>query len=255
MRPFHYVNIIFLSVISLLIWLGYLYDLSAWWFVLTFITYSGLLVLGAIFIRWNFYFKSFDKGKNENWIALSFDDGPAKETAAILDILKEQNVQAAFFSIGKNAEANTELVKRWHEEGHIIGNHSYNHGFNFDWQSASKMADEIYRTNLTIKKITGKSPTFFRPPYGVTNPNLAKAVLKTEMYSIAWSVRSFDTSANDNKKLLQKILSQLKGGDIILLHDSMTITREILTELIVSARKNGFTFVRLDKMLDINAYA
>lgn len=235
--------------------MAFKYQLSFWWLALLFLIYNGLLVLGAIYIRWNFYFKSYDKGHNLHWVSLSFDDGPAKETAAILDILKEQNVPAAFFSIGKNAATNKELVKRWDDEGHVVGNHSFHHGFNFDWQSAWKMAQEINATNQLIESIIGKKPKLFRPPYGVTNPNLGKAVRKTNMHSIAWSLRSFDTAAKDKNQLLDKILGQLQGGDIILLHDSMTITREILTELIVRIREKGFTFVRIDSMLDIDAYA
>jgi peptidoglycan/xylan/chitin deacetylase (PgdA/CDA1 family) len=117
------------------------------------------------------------------------------------------------------------------------------------------MAEEITQTNKAILALIGKAPRLFRPPYGVTNPNLAKAVKKTAMYSIGWNIRSFDTKAKDPKKLLARIVSQVKGGDIILLHDSMAITQQILTELIVTARQNGFTFVRVDKLLELDPYA
>ena len=74
------------------------------------------------------------------------------------------------------------------------------------------------------------------------------------MVSVAWNIRSFDTTAKDSERLLARILDRLKGGDIILLHDSMPVTREILTELILRAREKGFTFVRLDQMLGTDAY-
>ena len=225
-----------------------------WWLLILVLVYVHLLVLGAVFIGWNFYLKSHHKGKGKQ-IALTFDDGPSTETAAILDILKEYNVPAAFFTIGKRAEAYPQLVKRWQEEGHIIGNHSYAHGFNFDWQSAKNMQVEIEQTNNIIEQITGQKPLLFRPPYGVTNPNLAKAVKRTGMHSIGWSIRSFDTAAKDPQKLLDRIISKMQGGDIVLLHDSMAITRDILTELIIKARKKGFTFARVDKLLEIDGYA
>jgi peptidoglycan-N-acetylglucosamine deacetylase len=117
------------------------------------------------------------------------------------------------------------------------------------------MLAEMNRTNDLIESITGKRPKLFRPPYGVTNPNVAKAVRLSGMHSIGWSIRSFDTTAKDPEALLQRILSQLTGGDIILLHDSMPITCKILTELIIRARQKGFTFVRVDKMLGLDAYA
>lgn len=226
-----------------------------WWILVLVLVYVHALVLGSIYINANFYVQSLNKGKDNKLVALTFDDGPAAETNAILDILKEQNVQAAFFTIGKKSTANPELVKRWHNEGHVIGNHSYNHGFNFDWQSARTMGAEIEQTNSIIHSLIGKKPKLFRPPYGVTNPNLAKAIKQAGMFSIGWSIRSFDTKANDPEKLLERIINKLKGGDIILLHDSMPITREILTELIVRTRKKGFTFARVDKLLEIEAYA
>ncbi|MBS1586815.1 MAG: polysaccharide deacetylase family protein [Bacteroidetes bacterium] len=255
MRPYKLSSILFVILLITFDAAYFFAGASVWWVVILFVVYIHSLVLGAIYIQWNFYIKSFNKSTNQGLIALTFDDGPGTETAAILDILKAQSVPATFFSIGKNVAAHPELVKRWYDEGHTIGNHSFNHGFNFDWQSSKAMARELQETNDAIKRITGKSPVLFRPPYGVTNPNLARAVKKTGMYSIGWNVRSFDTTAKDPKQLLDRILNRLQGGDIILLHDSMPITREILTELIVRARQKGFTFARVDQMFDIEAYA
>lgn len=255
MRPFNFANI---AIVLLLVLADvcYLYGIIDWWWLLILIlAYIHLLVLGAIYIQWNFYMPSFNKGKDKKMIALTFDDGPAGETERILDVLKAQNVKAAFFTIGKNANTYPTLVKRWYDDGHLIGNHSYNHGFNFDWQSAKTMAAEIEQTNRTVKDIIGIQPKLFRPPYGVTNPNLARAVKLIGMYSIGWNVRSFDTKAKDPKKLLNSILNKLQGGDIILLHDSMPITAEILTDIIVQARQKGYTFARLDTLLGIDAYA
>jgi peptidoglycan/xylan/chitin deacetylase (PgdA/CDA1 family) len=255
LRPFYYTRVIFIVALLGLFMAHKYYGVSrAWPFVLLGV-YLAVLALGAIYIRWNFFLESYNKGKDKNTIALTFDDGPGAETAVILDVLRDQQVPAAFFCIGKNVAAGTEMLKRIDAEGHITGNHSFNHGFNFDWQSTAAMMKEMELTNNTIANIIGKTPRLFRPPYGVTNPNLARAVSNTDMYSIGWSLRSFDTKASDPKALLNKVQSQLKGGDIVLLHDTKTITREILTDLITSARQKGFTFVRVDKMLSINAYA
>ena len=256
MRPFHWVSIIFLAMLAGWFALHLSSGFSWWYFAALVVVYVHLLVLGAIKIRWNFFIRSFHKnaaaGKQ---IALTFDDGPASQTHAILDVLKRENVTAGFFSIGKNAAANPELVKRWDNEGHLIGNHSYNHGFNFDWQSTATMARELEQTNQVIEQITGRKPKLFRPPYGVTNPNLARAVKRTGMISVGWSIRSFDTTAKDPQQLLHRILNQLNDGDVILLHDSMAITHEILTTLIHTAQQKGFTFARPDKLLKLEAYA
>jgi peptidoglycan/xylan/chitin deacetylase (PgdA/CDA1 family) len=255
MRPYRIVSLIFLFSLLFIDYAYFMMGASLWWIAVLIAAYIILLVLGTIFIRWNFYLRSLNKGRNGKQVALTFDDGPGAETAAILDVLKAENVQAAFFSVGRNAAAKPELVKRWDEEGHMIGNHSYHHGFNFDWKSVKKMAGELEETNKLIHDITGKRPKLFRPPYGVTNPNLAKAVKKVDMQSIGWSLRSFDTVAKDPKELLEQILLKVEGGDIILLHDTVPLTREILTGLIKGLRQKGYTFARVDKMLQINAYA
>lgn len=228
---------------------------SGWWVVLCVLAYIALLVLGSIFISWNFYLKSvnkvplvrivFEGGQMQlkqrgKQIALTFDDGPAAYTEQVLDILKKEQLTATFFLIGKNIAGKEHLVQRMLSDGHSIGNHSYEHGFHFDWQSAQKMADEIQRTNDTIEAITGAAPVLFRPPYGVTNPNLAKAVSMTDMKSIGWSLRSMDTKARDEGKLLQSITGKLKSGDIILLHDRCAITAAILPQLIGEIKKRGF---------------
>lgn len=256
LRPFQLANIIL--VLSLIVLdITYLLGYTDWWWLLVVLgVYIHALVFGSIYIQWNFYVKSYNSGSNsDRSIAITFDDGPAAQTERILDILKEHSVQAAFFSIGKNAVAHPQLIKRWYAEGHLIGNHSYNHSFNFDWQSSKSMTAEIEQTNAAIQAIAGVRPLCFRPPYGVTNPNLAKAIRNTGMQSIGWNIRSFDTKAKDPEALLQRLLGKLKGGDIVLLHDSMPITAEILTEFIIQARKKGFTFARVDTLLGIDAYA
>jgi peptidoglycan/xylan/chitin deacetylase (PgdA/CDA1 family) len=217
----------------------------------------AVLVLGSIFIGWNFYLRSvnhlpilsikFDEGQlslqqRGKQVALTFDDGPAGYTEAILDYLRREGVPATFFLIGKNIAGREQLVKRMKAEGHSIGNHSFDHGFNFDWQSAARMQAEIERTNEAIEAVTGTPVKLFRPPYGVTNPNLAKAIRNSGMKSIGWNLRSMDTVARDEQALLDKILKKVKSGDIILLHDRCSITAAILPRLITALKERGFGF-------------
>jgi peptidoglycan/xylan/chitin deacetylase (PgdA/CDA1 family) len=255
-RPFVFVRDAFLLslfCLALLVWKEYL---SWWWIPGLCGLYLGVLAIGATLIRLNFFISSLHHGdRNGRQVALTFDDGPAEHTAEILDVLRQQDVPAAFFSIGRRAAAAPEMVRRLAEEGHLIGNHSYDHSFHFDWQGRGAMLAEIEKTNGTIFQITGKRPRLFRPPYGVTNPELSHAVNLANMISVGWSLRSFDTNAKDAGRLLKRITKQVKGGDVILLHDSVSLTAGILTALIQSCREKGFTFVRLDKLLDIDAYA
>ena len=233
---------------------------SPWWLLWATLAFITILVFASIKIQWNFYFKSlnqlpvlkitFEKGQlqliqNQKQVALTFDDGPADQTEAILDILKNEKVKATFFLIGKNIERRESLVQRIFEEGHSIGNHSFHHGFNFDWQSTSKMTEELMQTNEGITNITGQEVKLFRPPYGVTNPNLAKAIERTGLKSIGWSLRSMDTVAKNEDELLQKILKQVKTRDIILLHDRCAITAAVLPDLITTLKKRDYNFVAL----------
>jgi peptidoglycan-N-acetylglucosamine deacetylase len=220
------------------------------------IVYVSVLFCGAYFIQWNFFLPSIHSAKtHEKQVSITFDDGPDPEkTSAILDVLKEHHTETAFFCIGKKMVGNDRLLVRIVKEGHMIGNHSYSHHAVFDLFSARKMAQELRETSEICRQMTGLTPRFFRPPYGVTNPNLKKAVLQGGFISIGWSIRSFDTVIKEKEKLLRKILKALKPGAIILLHDTPDITLAILPDLLHSIREKGYTVVRLDKMLNLNPY-
>jgi peptidoglycan/xylan/chitin deacetylase (PgdA/CDA1 family) len=202
-----------------------------------------------------FFLKSICSVKtNEKWIALSFDDGPAESTSQVLDILKENEAEAAFFCVGKKISGNEGLISRMVREGHIIGNHSFSHHTLFDFFSSGKMLTDMTQMNQLVKDITGLTPRFFRPPYGVTNPNLKKAVMLGGFISIGWSVRSYDTVIRNQHRLLYKILSAIKPGAILLLHDTSETTVAILPELLKAIQQKGFQIVRLDKMINLKPY-
>jgi peptidoglycan/xylan/chitin deacetylase (PgdA/CDA1 family) len=189
-------------------------------------------------------------------IAISFDDGPAKKyTAEILEVLKKNNVPAAFFCIGKNIGGNEDLLRQLIAEGHIIGNHSYSHHFWFDMFSTRKMQADIQFMSETVKENTGLRPRLFRPPYGVTTPNMRKVMDRTDYIAVGWNIRSMDTMMKEPQQLLKKITSQLKPGAVILLHDTSQVTVSILQQLIDEAKNKGYEFVRLDKLLNVEPYA
>ena len=224
--------------------------------MLVVIIFITILFFACINLSWNFFIPTICKAHtSEKVIALSFDDGPALFTIQILNTLKKYNTPAAFFCIGKNIPGNEQTLLRIHEEGHIIGNHSYSHHFWFDMWSAAKMIADMKEMEREATKITGLAPQLFRPPYGVINPNLATAIKRTKYTAIGWSIRSFDTNTTDKQKLLSRIMTKVKPGDIILLHDSMQITAAILPDLIQQLTGQGYKIVRLDKMLNIDAYA
>lgn len=231
--------------------------LPLWIFVAAVMLSLALLVIATMRPEAQFFIPSYLRGQGDlsaRPIALSFDDGPTEGTEAVLDILKTKGVPATFFVVGKKAEQRADLLQRMHAEGHLIGNHSYNHGFFFDLNSKAAILEEIEQTNRIVASTTGLIPRWFRPPYGVTNPNLAWAIRKANMVSVAWSLRSFDTQYRNPLALRRRIVSALRPGDILLLHDPMPICAEVLAELIDESREKGFTFVKLDQMIPTHAY-
>jgi peptidoglycan/xylan/chitin deacetylase (PgdA/CDA1 family) len=107
---------------------------------------------------------------------------------------------------------------------------------------------------MACKAITGRTPLFFRPPYGVTNPNIKAAVFRSGLISIGWSIRSYDTIIHNENRLLEKILSSLKPGAILLLHDTQETTIHILPRLLKGIQEKGYRVERLDKLIHLNPY-
>ncbi|WP_299251396.1 polysaccharide deacetylase family protein [uncultured Cytophaga sp.] len=176
-------------------------------------------------------------------LILTFDDGPDPDhTPEILDILKLHQAQAVFFCIGKNIQTFPEIVKRIVAEGHIVANHSFHHSNFIGSYSTQKVVTEIQLTENAIIDCIGESLQLYRPPVGVTNPNIAKAIKKLNMTVLGWSVRSFDTVSSDKNELLRRITSTLKNGDIILLHDTKPVTKDILADFLLYSTNKGFTF-------------
>lgn len=258
--PFHYSRWVF--AVLLLLVCSYVFIGDGHWSLIAwlFFAYSLVLFIGSYFIGLNFYTFSINKlpqvivdfetdyvkqHEVKGKVCLTFDDGPQEASSSILDILKTHQVSAIFFVIGQNIDKNPAILKRMHEEGHQIGNHSFAHKPSFDWQNVTQMKAEIMATNHRIAAITGTTPYLFRPPFGVTNPNLAKAIKETNMTSVGWNMRSYDTIAKDEQALLNKILKGTKDGSIILLHDACAITAKILPKLITELRQRGYEFTTL----------
>ena len=200
---------------------------------------------GAYFIGLNFHLKSLNHlNKNENKIALTFDDGPCNpQTFKTLETLKKHNVKATFFVIGKNISGNETVLKQMTEDGHAIGSHSYSHHFWIDLWGSKKLEADIEKSLHEIKNVTGQSVKLFRPPYGVTTPNFAYVLKKLNLKSVGWNVRSYDTSSSDINKILARVLQQTKNGSIILLHDRLEYMPDLLDKLIPALKEKKFEFV------------
>ncbi len=218
--------------------------------------YFGVSVAMSFRIRSGFHMKAYCQGDGkEKYIALTFDDGPErKPTAEVLDVLKATGVPATFFCIGHKLNGSEELVRRIHDEGHLLGSHSFSHSNTFDFFGPGQMRREFDQTNILFEGILQKRPRFFRPPYGVINPMVKKALKHTGFHVIGFSNRTYDTSSKNPGKILERLKKNLKPGDIILLHDTVAAVPEVLKAFIPYAREKGYTFVPLDKLLNLPAY-
>ena len=180
------------------------------------------------------------------YIALTFDAGPSRKyTPILLDGLKERGVHATFFLMGKNIEGEQDIVKRMSEEGHLIGNHSYEH-IQLTKAGAKAVCEAVEHTQEQIEAITGKRPEYIRPPYGDWNEELEEEI---GMTPVLWSLDSLDWKLKDTGKIIHQVLKDVKDGDIILLHDIFPSSVEAALELIDILQKEGYVFVTADELL------
>ncbi|ULQ51469.1 polysaccharide deacetylase family protein [Flavihumibacter fluvii] len=253
MLNFRNTSLLFI-LLALITWLA---GLSWFWLLAVSLVYAMILFLGSYRVDSQFYMPVICKGDMQaKKIALSFDDGPAESyTTGILEVLKEKNTPAAFFCIGHRITGREAILQRAHAEGHLIGNHSYSHHALFDLFSASKMEKDLEQMNKLAGQVLQCRPRLFRPPYGVTNPNLAKAVQRSGMVAVGWNIRSLDTMAKNEKQLFDKLMRSLQPGAIILFHDTVKITWQLLPAFIDAVRESGYEIVRLDELINETPYA
>jgi peptidoglycan/xylan/chitin deacetylase (PgdA/CDA1 family) len=181
-------------------------------------------------------------------VALTFDDGPDPVyTPKLLDLLREKNVKATFFVIGKRADQHPEIVRRAWAEGHLVGNHTWSHYSLFCFLMPGRLRAEIERGTESIRRSCGFSTRFFRSPVGLRHPLLAPYLENAGLEYISWSIRTLDTFTSSSSVLAQRILTRAASGDIILLHDRLPRGTDAMLEalpgVIDELRNRGFEFV------------
>lgn len=229
----------------------YVFNGSIWMYIFCFILFSITVVWGSFDIQLKYFINSITQKRTKiKEVALTFDDGPTEFTPKFLDLLKEKNIKATFFCIGKRIDKYPKIFQRIIAEGHSIGNHTYSHSNNTGFLSSSKMIEEIEKCDEVISKIGNIKTNFYRPPFGVTNPNIAKAIKKTQKKSIGWNVRSLDTVIDDEKKIYNRITKNLNKGSIILLHDTSEKTYNVLVELLLFLEREKYSTFTMDSMIN-----
>lgn len=175
-------------------------------------------------------------------VALTFDDGPDPgQTPRILDTLREHGVRATFFLVGSKAELHPEIVRRIAAEGHAIGIHTWSHRPGFPMRRSGAMVADILRCRESLREITGVETDLFRPPYGVTNPMVARAVKRTRSRCVGWSIRSLDTLRRRSREAVaRRIRRRLGDGKVILLHDDRPGAERLLAMVLGDLKREGY---------------
>jgi peptidoglycan/xylan/chitin deacetylase (PgdA/CDA1 family) len=199
------------------------------------------------------YVKALCRKKTDSKVvALTFDDGPdPANTPPVLDVLRQYGVQATFFCIGKRAEEQPDMIRRIRQEGHLVGNHSYVHTPSFPLFSAARMTADLQQSQQALERITGTKITLFRPPCGVTNPMVRKAVRKLGYTVVGWSIRSFDTRREKENRIFNRIVKQIRPGAVILLHDRLPGSAALTVRLLDYLKGRGYKAVRIDTLFEL----
>lgn len=191
-------------------------------------------------------------------VALTFDDAPDDMfTPKILDILEEKNAKATFFLVGYRVKKYPDIAKRIVQEGHAIGNHSYNH------PDFLKLGDEDFRkqitkTDLLISSFTGHTTSIVRPPYGSISERQIEWLAAKNKIIVNWDVDSLDWKGIDAKQVTSNILPHVSPGSIILQHSGtgdggdLSGTVHALPDLIDELRKKGYNLVTVPQMIEMD---
>jgi peptidoglycan/xylan/chitin deacetylase (PgdA/CDA1 family) len=224
------------------------------WLVAVVVVMFLVIGLGVAIPQMKFFGPFICDGKtSKKQVALTFDDGPdARSTPALLDLLREQRVEAAFFCIGKRVAAEPALAQRILAEGHMLENHSFAHSNTTNFFTVPQLIADLSQAQAAIQAATGHTPKLFRPPVGLSNPNVFRAAKTLGLRVVGWSIRSLDTKITEPEKVVARIERGLKPGAIILLHDGNIPAERLLVTvklLLTKLREHGYEVVRLDTLI------
>lgn len=186
---------------------------------------------------------------DEKKIAISFDAAwGSDKTEDILKILKEHNVKTTFFLVAFWVDKYPDMVKRIDEEGHEIGNHSANHP-NMSQLSEEKIREELTITSRKIEAITGKKVNLFRPPFGDYNNRVIRVSKELGYYVIQWDVDSLDYKDYGANAIVDRVISKVKNGSIVLFHNNAIFIREALPIILDKLQEMGYEIVPISELI------
>lgn len=178
-------------------------------------------------------------------VALTFDDGPSKHTRHLIEELNKRGAKATFFMVGKNVASFDQTVKFMSDSGHQLGNHTFDHK-NIKKLSMDEFLNQINKTDDAVMKACGKKTTAFRPPEGANDSEKYQRIDKTITY---WSVDPLDWKNRDTALVKSRVLSKVKDGSIILLHDLYPTSVQAAIEIVDELQKQGYKFVTVNELI------
>jgi peptidoglycan-N-acetylglucosamine deacetylase len=185
----------------------------------------------------------------EKKIAISFDASwGAERTEGILATLRENDLKTTFFLTGFWVEKYPDMVKKIAEDGHEIGNHTYSHP-HLNNLGEKEIEQEVQKVHDLIKELTGSDPVLFRPPFGEYSNKVVKVLDRMEYKTIQWSVDSLDWKDLGKEEIVNRVLSGLHEGAIVLFHNNGKFTAEALPDIIRGAEEKGYRIVPISKLL------
>lgn len=200
-------------------------------------------------VRSGIYLPKLIRGDaDDRLLALTFDDGPHPgKTEKLLSLLAKENVKATFFVVGKMVERYPELLKRIDAAGHTIGNHTFSH------VTLTKIPDNEVRAeyeacNDVVEHVIHKRMRLCRPPGGDYDREVIKAATEQGLTTVLWTDDPGDYASPGTHTIESKTLERLSNGGIILLHDGVGQTLQVLPQIIDYARRRGYRFVTLDEL-------
>ena len=178
------------------------------------------------------------------YVALTFDDGPSRHTERLLDGLAERGVQATFFLLGSRLEGSEALVQRMKAEGHQIGNHSYSHK-ELGAMTDKAAAEDLARCDLALCTLLGEGDYWVRPPYGSMGSGLPA---RLDVPVVLWSVDPEDWACQNADAVTHHILSRIRDGDIVLLHDCYDSTVDAALRTVDALQERGIQPVTVEQL-------
>ena len=190
-------------------------------------------------------------------LALTFDDGPNDpHTLRLLEVLAKHNVRGTFFLIGRYVDERPDIVREIAAAGHVIGNHTYTHP-NLIFASARQVRAQISECGRALSAAVGEHSRLFRPPFGGRRPATLRVARSLGLQPVMWNVSGLDWKGHSADYVEGRVVKQIRGGDVILLHDGghrgmgadRAQTVIAVEGLITRYKSDGFEFVSVPVMM------